>query len=476
MSARLHIIRWAGAVMLLAALIPVQAHPAEAATRSWTAYVADSNSASVTPIDTTTNTAGTAIPVGINPVAIAVTPEGRTAYVVTQLPRGSVTPIDVATNTPGSAIPVGTIPVAIAITPDGRTAYVVNEFDGDVTPVDTTTKTARPDINAGTDPSGIAITPDGRTAWITSIASNDITAIDTVSNTAGTPIPVGAHTSAIAFTPDGRTAYVTTAGTGDVMPIDVATGTPGVAIHLGVALDGVTIAADGRTAYVVSSAVSQVIPIDIATNTAGVAITVAGSRGMALTPDDRTAYVTNGSGVVPVDTSTRSVGTPIFLGFSAESLAIAITPDQAPVAKVSVTSAPAGSATSFDASASTVTFGAIASYAWSFGDGTTANTATPATTHTYAAAGTYTATVVETSDGGTSISQIFTGQTMSRNGGLSARASQAVNIGPATVPPVPATGSGVPLWACAGTLSASLIALLLFAASRRRHTPDCTPS
>jgi hypothetical protein len=34
-----------------------------------------------------------------------------------------------------------------------------------------------------------------------------------------------------------------------------------------------------------------------------------------------------------------------------------------------VTSAPPGSSTSFDASASTVRFGTIAKYVWSFGDG-----------------------------------------------------------------------------------------------------------
>ena len=44
-----------------------------------------------------------------------------TVYVVNW--TGGVTPIPVCTNTPGKPIPVGDGPVAIAITPNGRTAY-----------------------------------------------------------------------------------------------------------------------------------------------------------------------------------------------------------------------------------------------------------------------------------------------------------------------------------------------------------------
>ena len=79
----------------------------------------------MTPIDTATNTPGTAIPVGSDPFGIAITPDGKTAY-VTNDGSDTVTPIDTATNTPGTPIPVGSIPDGIAITPDGKTAYVTN--------------------------------------------------------------------------------------------------------------------------------------------------------------------------------------------------------------------------------------------------------------------------------------------------------------------------------------------------------------
>jgi PKD domain len=55
-----------------------------------------------------------------------------------------------------------------------------------------------------------------------------------------------------------------------------------------------------------------------------------------------------------------------------------LTAARAPVAKLSVTPNVAGQPSGFDASASTVAYGTIASYAWNFGDGTSATT-----THTY---------------------------------------------------------------------------------------------
>ena len=65
----------------------------------------------MTPIATATNTAGPPITTGDNPDAIAITPDGKTAYVV-NADSGTVTPITTATNTAGPPIPVGSDPAA----------------------------------------------------------------------------------------------------------------------------------------------------------------------------------------------------------------------------------------------------------------------------------------------------------------------------------------------------------------------------
>jgi YVTN family beta-propeller protein len=199
----------------------------------------------VTPIDTATNTAGTPIPVGSGPEGVAITPDGRTAY-VTNFSSGSVTPIDTATNTPGTPIPVGSGPEGVAITPDGRTAYVANSGSNTVTPIDAATNTARAAIPIGelTVPSEVAITPDGRTAYVTNVGSDSVTPIDTATNTPGRAIPLGSAPDGVAITPDGRTAYVTSFGSGSVIPIDTATNTPGAAIPVVAPSGGVAVTPD----------------------------------------------------------------------------------------------------------------------------------------------------------------------------------------------------------------------------------------
>ena len=167
--------------------------------------------------------------------------------------------------------------------------------------------------------------------------------------------------------------------------------------------------------------------------------------------------------LTPIDTSTNTPGAPATVGLAPDGLAI--TPDQAPQALLSVTPGQPGLPTSFDASAK-VAFGTVASYQWAFGDGATAMTTTPTTTHTYASAANYTATVTETSTGGTSTTRVFTGQTMSRNGSAAARSSKAFAVTDAVS--VPATGAGWLIPAGGSTVLAG-ITLLLLAVSRRRE-------
>jgi len=96
--------------------------------------------------------------VGSKPDAIAITPDGNTAY-VTNSDSESVTPIEIATNTPEAEITVGSKPDAIAITPDGNTAYVTNSDSESVTPIEIATNTPGAEIKVGKFPDGIAITP-----------------------------------------------------------------------------------------------------------------------------------------------------------------------------------------------------------------------------------------------------------------------------------------------------------------------------
>ena len=53
---------------------------------------------------------------------IVITPDGRTAYAVSE-PGDAVIPINLVTRKAGPPIPVGTFPYSLALTPDGKTLY-----------------------------------------------------------------------------------------------------------------------------------------------------------------------------------------------------------------------------------------------------------------------------------------------------------------------------------------------------------------
>ena len=408
------------------AVLTARAANASGGGRHLTAYVANMNDDTVTPIDLVNNTAGAPIPVGDGPTAIAITPDGATAWVLGEN-DGSLTPIDTATNTPGAKLQVtANDPVALAITPDGRKAYVAghgSSFFGPatVTPVDLVTRSVKSPIAFSfIGPTAIAISPDGSRAYVASDQDFGVEVVDTVNDTVVGSFPYGgAHTISAAISPDGASLYLPQFTFGSVIKVDTRPPNaffPDQGFPLA---RSVALSPDGADVYFTDA---SGIWKRTAATLQRAALPGGGVFAVAIAPDGTTGYVADSAlnTVTPFDTSTLTLGTPIAVG--ASPWAIAITPDQAPVARLSITPQPIGTPTTFDASASTVTFGTIASYAWDFGDGTTATTSTPITTHTYTS-GSYTASVTETSSGGTSTAMVFTGQTAMRNGGGRARAT-----------------------------------------------------
>ena len=97
-----------------------------------------------------------------------MTPDGKTAFVTNAnlgaepAPSGdSVSTIDVKTRTKNPTdITVGANPGGVAVTPDGKTAFVANPFSHTVSTIDVKTRTKYPtDIPGGPTPIGVAVTP-----------------------------------------------------------------------------------------------------------------------------------------------------------------------------------------------------------------------------------------------------------------------------------------------------------------------------
>ena len=104
------------------------------------AYVANYGSGDVSVVDTTTNTVVTTIPVGAEPTSVAITPDGRYAYVVNSvLYSNTVSVIDIPANTVSPPCPWGP---ALRRRDHARwpLAYVANAGSNAVSVIDTSTQ------------------------------------------------------------------------------------------------------------------------------------------------------------------------------------------------------------------------------------------------------------------------------------------------------------------------------------------------
>jgi len=406
-------------------------------------YVGD-NGHSVFVIDTATETASPAtIGVGEDPMGIAITPDGKTAYVV-NAGEGTVSVVDTATSTTVKTIKVGTRPFAIAITPDGRKAYVANFTSGDVSVIDTATNTAsQTPIDVGNEPDAIAITPDGRTAYVANYRDDEISVLSTATDSeVGERIKVGDGPSSIAITPDGRTAYVSNEIEGTVSALDTASSTvSGARIEVGDAPFAIAVTPDGQRAYVANLHSDDVSAIDTSDNTIVASSIPVGKQPLALaiTPDGRSVYVVNaGSNDVSVIDTATNTEKPKTISVGNDPEGIAIAPDQPPVAAFATPAAPivAGTPVTFDASASRDPDSPITNYAFFFRDGQSQTGASASATHTFTTPGTYKVTLTTVDAEGCSTPETFsfTGLTAYCNGSASAQTSRQVTVVAAPAP------------------------------------------
>ena len=116
------------------------------------AYVPTHKSNSVSVISTATNSVIAVVPVGIQPLQAAISPDGAFAYVTNSgwfYPNNDVSVISTATNTVVATIPVGRFPIGVAFTPNGAFAYVVNQNSNDVSVINTASRTVAATVAVG---------------------------------------------------------------------------------------------------------------------------------------------------------------------------------------------------------------------------------------------------------------------------------------------------------------------------------------
>jgi len=424
------------ATSLVASAIFVVSEPAGAnAAASPPDYTVIVSSGSTAPLQLFNNaTRAPIVPAGAFPAgsqAAATSADGKLAYTIDQ--DGNLLTIDLATRAVLQSSPIGN-GNRLILSPDGRYLYF-NEAD------------LRIDLVTGDRVGAFGrawkspiLSPDGTLAFIPGTGpdglSNDVVR---VGGEQVDQFRIGTYLNAFLRNHDGSKIWAETSV--GLVPFDW----PTTHIDRDVSVTGeMAMSPDGSTVWVNLSGAEAVVPIDTATVTARASIPLpvrnSPTRAMdiAVTPDGGTVYALSlqaDRGLLwldVIDTKTSTVVTSRSIRGDFGSLAI--TPDQAPVARLKATTAcPLARTIRLDASTSTVRYGTIATFDWTFGDGSTASTTTPTTSHQYARAGKYTTTVTETDSAGTSTTSVGDGRVINLFGGPGARASVTTDI-PARCP------------------------------------------
>ena len=82
------------------------------------------------------------------------------------------------------AVAAGTNPLGVAVSPDGKSAYVINDYSGNVSQYDINPATGAltpktpAEVVAGVHPNGVAASPDGKSLYVTDYDSNTVLQYD----------------------------------------------------------------------------------------------------------------------------------------------------------------------------------------------------------------------------------------------------------------------------------------------------------
>jgi PQQ-dependent catabolism-associated beta-propeller protein len=272
-----------------------------AALAQGTAYVSSEKDDSLTMIDLATLTVKGTVATCKRARHVLLTPERLIMVACTDSNAADV--IDPATGKSVRRVPMGEEPEAFDLSPDGKTIYVSNEDAGEASFVDAATGKVLKTVKVGKEPEGVKVSPDGKTVYVTSEAASMVHVIDTATAKVVKNIKVGKRPRRIALTPDGKELWVTTELDSGVTIVSTAdnsvVGTLKFEVKGARAEDitpvGIQMSRDGKRAFVALGRANHVAFVDVpgrkVTN-----LVLVGKRAWNVTLDKAEArlYVVNG--------------------------------------------------------------------------------------------------------------------------------------------------------------------------------------
>jgi YVTN family beta-propeller protein len=180
----------------------------------------------------------------------------------------------------------------LVVTPDGSRIFTANIGSNTVSMIDLTPPQDAPrvtQIRVGAAPEGISISPDGRELWVGQNGDGGIAILETATNRLKETIRVGGVPIRVQFTPDGKRVLVSNAQGGEVVVVDAASRKEVKRLPVGGTPVGILVQPDGTRAFVATTAANRVAILDLQN------LSVTGSLDAGAHPDGM-AWVSGSAG------------------------------------------------------------------------------------------------------------------------------------------------------------------------------------
>ncbi len=272
-----------------------------AAAAQGTAYVSSEKDDAITLIDVKTLAVKGTIPTCKRGRHVQMTPDGKLLVACTESNAADL--IDPATGKSLRRIPLGDEPEAFDLSPDGRTIYVSNEDAGEASFIDVASGKKLKSVKVGKEPEGVKVSADGKTLYVTSEVASLVHVIDIASAKVVKNVKVGKRPRRMAITADGKELWVTNELDASVSIVSTAdhsvAGTLKFQLKGARAEDitpvGIVMTRDGQRAFVALGRANHVAFIDVAARKVTDLVLV-GKRAWNVTLDkaEQRLWVVNG--------------------------------------------------------------------------------------------------------------------------------------------------------------------------------------
>ncbi len=266
-----------------------------------TVYVSSEKDDALTLIDTGTLTVKGTIATCKRARHVQLTPDRKLMVACTDSNAADL--IDLATGKSLRRVPLGDEPEAFDISPDGKTVYVSNEDAGEASFIDFASGKVLRTVKVGGEPEGVKLSADGKTLYVTSEVASLVHVIDTASGKVLKNIKAGKRPRRMAFNAGGTELWVTNELDASLSIIDTAkqevVGTIKFEVKGARAEDispvGIQMTRDGKRAFVALGRANHVAFVDVASRKVTNLVLV-GKRAwnVALDKAEARLYVVNG--------------------------------------------------------------------------------------------------------------------------------------------------------------------------------------